>query len=172
MIKLVLFCHLLVSLKCTTQEEYDAAMTDIIQQYENFGWNNKQSSSLHLLYKLKVKKVLRYEVHKSQPKVVDEEQWESIALVFRVSLKMGSPTNALESIHRHLNKKTQKLNNFFLSIQRVDEAIMNSQTKSSIPSIYSNTAIYNGRSWKLILKLLNLLKKLLKKILTISARHI
>ena len=37
MIQLAHFCHLNVSLKCTTQEEYDAAMTDIIQHSENFG---------------------------------------------------------------------------------------------------------------------------------------
>ena len=51
MIKLARFCHSLVSLKYTTQEEHDAAMTYIIQQYENFGWNNKKSSSLLLLHK-------------------------------------------------------------------------------------------------------------------------
>ena len=118
MINLACLRHLLVSLKynehtyllstlirCTTQEEYDATMTYIIQQYESFDWNNKKSASL---LRSVLKKVgLKYEVHKSQLQVVDKERWESIALIFRVPLKMPSTTNALESTHGHMNKTLQ-----------------------------------------------------------------
>ena len=106
-------------IKCTTQEEYDATLTYIIQQYEKIDWNNKKLVSL--LISLLKKAGLKYEHHTNMLKVVDKDPWDSIALIFRVQLKMPSTTNALEATHGHMNKATPRHNNFYKSIV---EAIM------------------------------------------------
>ena len=48
--------------------------------------------------------------------IKDEDSWKSITIKERIAYRMPSTTNALESTHGHLNKKTPRNNNFFASV--------------------------------------------------------
>ena len=56
--------------------------------------------------------------------IVDESRWKCVSMKERMQFRMPSTTNALESTHDHLNKKTPRRNNFYMSIYRIVTAIM------------------------------------------------
>ena len=153
--------HLLVSLKynehtyllsnlikATTQEEYDGTIAYMIQQYDKMDWKNKKATSM--LVSVLKKVALKYMLETKQIQAIDKERWESVALLYRVSLRMPSTTNALEPTHGHLNKKTPRRNNFYMSIMRIVQSMMKkSQTiEKCIQNNYSyakkNTKRYNS----------------------------
>ena len=53
---------------------------------------------------------------KADKRAYEQERWESVALLFRVPLHMPSTSNSLESTHGHMNQKTPRRNNFYMSI--------------------------------------------------------
>ena len=57
-------------------------------------------------------------------KIIDEEKWKKVSMMERKNFKMPSTTNALESTHGHLNEKTPRNNNFYMSFYRIVKSMM------------------------------------------------
>ena len=72
-----------------------------------------------------LKKVgLTFDKSEKTTTIIDPQRWQSISLLERIQYRMPSTTNALESTSGHLNSKTPRRNNFFISLQRLVLAIM------------------------------------------------
>ena len=77
--------------------------------------------------------------------ISNEERWDSVSMHCRTKYKMPSTTNSLESTHGHLNKKTPRNNNFYMSIYRIGTNILK-KTQNLDTSICTNynRAKYNS----------------------------
>ena len=52
------------------------------------------------------------------------DRWHEVSILQRIALRMPTTTNSLESTHGHLNAKTPRRNNFWMSLYRIVEHIM------------------------------------------------
>ena len=70
-------------------------------------------------------------------KIVDEQHLKSVSMHYRTEYRMPSTTNSLEATHGHLNKKTPRRNNFFMSIYRIVSNLM-SKSQNIVKEIKTN----------------------------------
>ena len=148
MIHLQCLRHLLVSLKfnevtyllgnlikCTTEFEYEKAKNFLEKTFSTI--TNKKTIALlnATLKKVGLKR------NGNIITIEDEERWDSVAMIHRLKYRMPSTTNALESTHGHMNQKTPRNNNFFMSIYRIVQMVMKkSQSIASCVKINYNRA--------------------------------
>ena len=146
MIHLACMRHLLVSLKyndatylistiikCATDEELKYALKYAVEAYEKLTDKDKIRRFNAALKKIGLAYKAKKQIQNEQGEVVeqsgefevnDEERWKAISMMHRAKYRMPSTTNALESTHGHLNKKTPRNNNFFMSVFRIVENLM------------------------------------------------
>ena len=62
---------------------------------------------------------MHFNIETSRIEIVDINQWKAISMMERIAFKMPSTTNALESTHGHLNKLLPRRNNFYTSLSRL-----------------------------------------------------
>ena len=62
---------------------------------------------------------LKYDYRNNCIDVFDQVKWEKTSIIYRISFKMLSTTNSLESYHGHINKLTPRKNNFFTALCRI-----------------------------------------------------
>ncbi|NLZ73129.1 MAG: hypothetical protein GX905_04840 [Bacteroidales bacterium] len=127
---LVCLRHLLVSLKYA---EFVYEITMLLKSTSTFELSKAKefvenrfktidSSKKDYLLKLLNKVGLTFDG--SILSIKDQSRWQEVSMFERKLFKMPSTTNALESTHGHLNAQTPRRNNFYASIYRIVNAMM------------------------------------------------
>ena len=123
--------HLLVNLKfnqisfairnilfCTSIDELDRAFEFYSKMFSEIKEPQMQKKRDGLLEKVGLM------FHDNQIMICNQERWEQVSLNERQKFKMPSTTNALESCHGHLNEKTKRRKNFFQSIFKIAQHLI------------------------------------------------
>ena len=133
MMHLACFRHLLVNLKfnpysylidkivrCTTEFELQNVKNHVIDCIKKRKDEKDLNNMQHALKKIG----LQYNKNTETIDILDETRWIAVSMMHRLNFKMPSTTNSLESTHGHLNKKTPRNNNFYMSIYRIVTHLM------------------------------------------------
>ena len=62
---------------------------------------------------------MHFNIETKKIEIVDMERWKTISMLERIKFKMPSTTNALESSHGHLNAIVPRRNDFYTSLTRL-----------------------------------------------------
>ena len=93
------------AVKCACKKDLDAVIVLMNKTYGNI-LASGDIKLFNLVRRILKKAGLFFDKDSMQVKIQNQEQWQSVSMIYRIQYRMPATTSALESGHGHLNTKT------------------------------------------------------------------